>query len=130
MEESRTKLINYWLKTAEEDLRVVDHLFEKGDYTWALFIAHLVLEKVFKGYYVKVIGKPAPYSHSLRYLAQQASLELNEEQKELLRTVTRFSIEARYPGQKSDFYKLCTKDYTEDCLRRIKEFYRWILKKF
>ena len=68
MEESRTKLINYWLKTAEEDLRVVDHLFEKGDYTWALFIAHLVLEKVFKGYYVKVIGKPAPYSHSLRYL--------------------------------------------------------------
>jgi len=52
---------------------------------------------------VKAVGKRAPYSHSLRYLAQQASLELNEEQKELLRTVTRFNIEARYPSKKSDF---------------------------
>jgi hypothetical protein len=63
-------------------------------------------------------------------LAQQASLELNDEQKELLRTVTRFNIEARYPSEKSDFNKLCTKDYAEDYLRRIKEFYQWILKRF
>jgi len=49
MGENRTKLVNYWLKTAKEDLKVVDHLFEKGDYSWALFIAHLVLEKVLKG---------------------------------------------------------------------------------
>ena len=130
VEESRMKLINHWLKTAEDDLKVVDHLFEKGDYTWALFIGHLVLEKVLKGYYVKVVGKQAPYSHSPRYLAQQASLELNEEQKELLRTVTRFNIETRYPSEKSDFYKLCTKDYTEGYLKRIKEFYQWMLEKF
>jgi len=130
MEENRAKLVNYWLKTAEEDLKVVDHLFEKGDYIWALFVAHLVLEKVLKGYYVKEIGTQVPYSHSLRYLAQQALLELNDEQKELLRTVTRFDIEARYPSEKSDFHKLCTKDYTEGYLKRIKEFYRWMLKKF
>ena len=105
-------------------------IFEKEDYSWALFIGHLVLEKVLKGYYVKEVGKQVPYSHSLRYLAQQVSLELNEEQKELLRTVTRFNIEARYPSEKSDFYKLCTKDYTQGYLNRIKEFYQWILKKF
>ena len=130
MEENRTKLVNYWLKTAKEDLKVVDHLFEKEDYSWALFIGHLVLEKVLKGYYVKEVGKQVPYSHSLRYLAQQLSLELNDEQKELLRTVTRFNIEVRYPSEKSDFYKLCTKDYTQGYLNRIKEFYQWILKKF
>lgn len=130
MNENRTKLVDYWLRMAKEDLKAVDHLFEKGDYTWALFIGHLVLEKVLKGYYMKVVGKQTPYSHSLRYLAQQASLELNEEQKELLRTVTRFNIEARYPSEKSDFYKLCTKDYTEGYLKRIKEFYQWMLKKF
>jgi HEPN domain-containing protein len=130
MEENRAKLVNYWLKTAGEDSKVVGHLFEKGDYTWALFVAHLVLEKVLKGYYVMMVGTQAPYSHSLRYLAQQASLELNEEQKELLGTVTRFDIEARYPSGKSDFYKLCTRDYTEGYLKRIKEFYQWMLKKF
>ena len=43
VEESRKRLIDYWLNSVEEDLKVVDHLFEKGDYTWALFIGHLVL---------------------------------------------------------------------------------------
>ena len=130
MEESRRKLVDYWLKSAEEDLKVVDHLFEKGDYTWALFVGHLVLEKILKGYHVKEVGKEVPYTHSLRYLAQQASLELGDEQKELLRTVTRFNIEARYPIEKSDFYKLCTKEYTEDYLEKIKGFYQWMRKKF
>jgi len=56
MEESRTKLIDYWLRMAKEDLKVVDHLFEKEDYIWALFIAHLVLEKVLKGYQSSING--------------------------------------------------------------------------
>jgi len=130
MEESRTKLVNYWLKTAKEDLKVVDHLFEKEDYSWALFVGHLVLEKVLKGYYVKEVGKQVSYTHSLSYLAHKCSLELSDEQIELLEDVTRFNIEARYPSEKSDFYKLCTRDYTEGYLNRIKEFYLWMLKKF
>jgi len=130
MEENRTKLVNYWLKTAKEDLKVADHLFEKEDYSWALFIGHLVLEKVLKGYYAKEVGKQVPYTHSLSYLAHECSLELSDEQIELLEDVTRFNIEARYPSEKSDFYKLCTKDYTEGYLNRIKEFYQWMLKKF
>ncbi len=130
MEQSSKRLIEYWLESAEEDLKVVDHLFEKGDYTWALFIAHLVLEKVLKGYYVKEVGKQVPYTHSLRYLAQQTSLELNGEQKELLRTVTRFNIETRYPSEKSDFYELCTEEFTGDYLAKIKGFYQWMLKRF
>jgi len=130
MEESRTKLIDYWLKSAEEDLKVVDHLFEKGDYTWALFIGHLVLEKVLKGYYVKVVDKNAPYTHSLSLLAERTKLNLTDDQQELLEKVTDFSIKARYPGTKFEFYKLCTKEYTEGWLRKIKEFYQWMLKRF
>lgn len=130
MEESRKRLIDYWLKSAEEDLKVVDHLFEKGDYTWALFIGHLVLEKVLKGYYVKVVDKNAPYTHSLSLLAERTKLNLTEEQQKLLEKVTDFSIKARYPGIKFDFYKLCTRSYTEDYLERIKEFYQWMLRKF
>jgi hypothetical protein len=45
--------------------------------TFLLFIAHLVLKKVLKGYYMKAVGEQSPYSHGLRYVAQQASLELN-----------------------------------------------------
>ncbi|MCG8603545.1 HEPN domain-containing protein, partial [bacterium] len=31
----------------------MEHLFEKEDYHWALYIGHLVIEKLLKAYYVK-----------------------------------------------------------------------------
>jgi HEPN domain-containing protein len=40
--------INYWIKTAEYDLPVAEHLYESGYYIWCLFIGHLVLEKNIK----------------------------------------------------------------------------------
>jgi len=45
---TREELINYWLEAAERDWVVIDHLFEKGDYHYALFFGHLVIEKMLK----------------------------------------------------------------------------------
>jgi len=129
MDKNREKLIQYWLEAAKKDLPVIDHLFDKGDYTWALFLAHLVLEKVLKAYYVKKIGKVVPYTHSLSLLAEKSNLKLSDKQKELLEKVTDFNIEARYPEETFSFYKICTKEFAGEYLNRIKEFYLWILKK-
>ena len=43
--------IQYWLDCAEHDLPVAEHLFEKGDYSWSLFIRHIVLEKSIKAFF-------------------------------------------------------------------------------
>ena len=45
--------IGYWLKSAEHDLEVAETLFQNKKYDWCLFIAHLVLEKILKAYFVK-----------------------------------------------------------------------------
>lgn len=37
--------IEYWIKTADHDLKTAEHLFDNGYYMWCLFIGHLVLEK-------------------------------------------------------------------------------------
>jgi HEPN domain-containing protein len=42
------KAVQYWLTTATDDLIAAEHLFQSGDYTHALFFAHLYLEKVLK----------------------------------------------------------------------------------
>ncbi|MEI6091420.1 MAG: hypothetical protein WCR42_13275 [bacterium] len=31
----------------------MEHLFESGDYSYSLFIGHLVLEKILKAHFVK-----------------------------------------------------------------------------
>ena len=40
--------IKYWLKSADQDWSAANHLFEKKDYTYALFFSHLTLEKILK----------------------------------------------------------------------------------
>ena len=68
--------ISYWWKSAESDLKVAEHLLEKEDFHYCLFIGHLVLEKSLKALYVKYKNSQAPYKHSLPLLAQKVGLEL------------------------------------------------------
>ncbi|GAB6162313.1 HEPN domain-containing protein [Desulfothermus naphthae] len=119
--------ISYWLKSAEHDLEVADTLFQSKKYDWCLFIAHLVLEKVLKAYFVKRYNKLPPKIHNLIRLAEMANLELTEGQKVFLDEVNDFNLAIRYPDYKFEFYKRCTEDFTKQYFKGIKEFYKWLL---
>lgn len=122
-----TDVVKYWLKCAEEDLKVMEHLFEKGDYHYGLFLGHLLIEKTLKAYYVKTIGEHAPFTHGLIYLAEKSNLKLTAEQTTLLEAVNQFNLEARYPDKKFEFYRLCTREFSAPYQKQIKEFYQWLL---
>ena len=121
--------INYWLNAAAHDLDVAETLFEKNKYDWCLFIAHLVLEKTLKAFYVRDNRKMPPPIHKLDILALKTNLNLSTEKLEFLKKVNEFNIEARYPDKKFSFYKLCTKEFTEKYFTEIKEIYKWLLEK-
>lgn len=88
------------------------HLLEKGDYTWSLFMGHLVLEKLLKAWHVQHIHNTPPFIHDLVRLAEKGKLPLDEEQKDFLDTISTFNIRARYDDYKMKFYKKCSKDFT------------------
>jgi HEPN domain-containing protein len=118
--------INYWLESAEHDLDTARTLFDSGKYDWCLFISHLVLEKLLKAIFVKNNeNKIPPKIHNLVRLAQAAKADLDEEQLLFLNEVNDFNLEVRYPEYKNEFYKICTKEFTEGYFTRIKEFYKW-----
>lgn len=54
------ELAKYWMETAEKDYITMRNLYETGDYHWALFMGHLVLEKLLKACYVKMMEEHAP----------------------------------------------------------------------
>jgi HEPN domain-containing protein len=120
--------IRYWLTTAAHDLDVADALFASAKYDYCLFLGHLALEKVLKACWVRdnENNQPPPI-HNLLTIASETKLQLSTEQKEFLRLVNRFHIEARYPDFKMSFYKLCTHDYSQQQLAAIKEIYQWLL---
>ena len=118
--------MQYWLKSAEDDWQVSQHLFKNGDYSYSLFFGHLTVEKTLKAIYVDRFNDNPPYTHRLIYLAEKASLKLSKEKIRLLEVVTDFNLEARYPDEKFSFKKRCTKDFTEKHLKKIGAIKKWL----
>lgn len=121
--------VKYWLKTADQDWKVANHLFEKKDYPYALFFCHLAIEKILKAIFTDKKDKTPPFSHNLVYLSEKAGLELNDENLELLEEVSDFNLEARYPDDKFSFYKKSTMEFTENKLKQIERLKKWLLQK-
>jgi len=62
----------------------------------------------------------------LRRIGELAGLEFDDNKKIILDTISRFNINARYDDYKANFYKLCTKEFTEKWITQIKEIRQWI----
>ena len=118
--------IEYWIESADNDLTVAEHLFQSSDYSWCLFVGHLLLEKILKALYVRNNRKVPPKTHNLLTLSKLIGLNLTPEQEEFLSRVNDFNIEARYPDFEMQFAELCTKEFTLENLSKIKGFYRWL----
>ena len=121
--------IKYWVDSAEYDFEVMNSLFGSGHYIWALFVGHLVVEKLLKAYYVKAVNADTPYTHNLLEIAKRAGLGLSESQEYFLDEVTTFNIKARYPDYKKEFYKKADKIFTKTVVTRIREFRVWLKEK-
>lgn len=119
--------IQYWLDGADHDLLAAEILFSNERYDWGLFLAHLVLEKTLKALFVSA-NKNAlpPRTHNLVKLSEHASVHLSDEQKVFLDEVSDFNLEVRYPEFKREFFKLCTKELSENYFVRIKEMHKWL----
>jgi HEPN domain-containing protein len=69
---NKQELIDYWYTGASHDLNAMDNLFSAGNYDWALFIAHIVIEKNLKARWVFDHGPSVPpKTHGLDRLARE-----------------------------------------------------------
>lgn len=125
---SKEEKTKYWIKSADNDWIVAVHLFEKGDYSYALFFGHLTLEKLLKAIFVSKFDESPPFTHRLTYLAEKTGLSLSPERLETLEIVTDFNLEARYPDEKFSFHKKCTREFTETYLNKITEIKEWLVQ--
>lgn len=125
---TKEEVIHDWVEQSDMDLPVMESLFSNGHYVWALFVGHLVVEKLLKAYYVKKMDVKIPRSHNLTKIAAMAGLELSNERKLFLEEVTTFNLEARYSDYKQRFHKVATKDFAEHKIAGIKEVRQWLLQ--
>lgn len=126
--ENIDKIVQHWIDASEKDFQTMQNLLRSGDYSWAMFLGHLVLEKLLKAHFVKNLKKHALFTHDLLRLATKAELIFNDEIEEWLDDISTFNINARYDNYKQDFYKLCTKDFAKLWSERIEIIRQWLIK--
>jgi len=119
-------ITNYWIDSSNGDYKTMIDLFHTGNYGWALFVGHLVIEKLFKAYYAKIHGEYPPMLHDLRRIGEKSGIVFDDYKLIIVETISQFNIQARYDDYKRNFYKLCTKEYTETWIENIKEIRLWI----
>ena len=122
--------MNFWIESSDEDYDTMMYMKEGKKNTWSLFMGQMVIEKLLKALYAKK-NKNAPYapkSHDLLYLAEKIGIELAEEQKISLDTISDFNMNARYDDYKKEFYAKCTDEYTEKQIENIEGVREWLKK--
>lgn len=123
------KIVNHWITTSDDDFNTMEMLFISKSYGWSLFLGHISTEKLLKALYVKKFNEHAPFTHNLYRLAELIGLELSDEHADWLDEITSFNLNARYDDYKKEFYNLCTPQYTETWIKKIKVLRIWIKEK-
>lgn len=120
------KLIKYWMEGSDDDYDTMMAMYDSKRYNWALFIGHLMVEKLLKAYYIKVKFNHPPFIHNLLRIAEKADLVLTEDQRGQLITITAFNINSRYDDYKMSFKNMCTPEFTTEWINKLKELRLWI----
>lgn len=116
----------FWRQAANRDWKTAGDLFKTKHYDACLFFCHLCLEKSLKGLIVGLTRKEPPYTHDLEKLAKLAQLSITDEQATWLHVISGFNIAGRYDTVKRDFYKRCTKTFTEKYLAITRQLFLWL----
>ncbi len=121
-------IVKHWSNSSDNDYNTMQNLIKSGDFNWALFLGHLVIEKLLKAHFAKNNHKHPIFTHDLLRLASKAGLNISKEYEEWLDDITTFNINTRYDNYKQNFYNLCTKEFAEIWILRIVELRQWLIK--
>jgi len=123
--------VKHWIDLVDDDIISAEVLAEKSRNLHAGFHCQQAVEKILKGYFIKVRDEVHPHIHNLLKLVYLAELsdKLSEEQNLFLKELNPLYIEARYDSYKKEIAATLTDERVECILKRTKEFVQWIKEK-
>ena len=73
----KEKLINHWIDSSDKDFKTMIDLYQTKNNNWALFMGHLVIEKLLKALYVTSKNEFPPLIHDLRRIIEKSEIEID-----------------------------------------------------
>ncbi|MBL7878109.1 MAG: HEPN domain-containing protein [Cyclobacteriaceae bacterium] len=121
--------INYWKREAERNWETALYLKKGSQRVMALFMLHLVTEKLLKAHWVKDnFDNQPPRTHDLQNLHNQTELDLPAEEYDYLAIVNQWSIDTRYPDYKEKIYSIASESYVNTQFEKIIKLKKCLLE--
>jgi len=119
--------VRYWMKGAEENFASMKRVFDTGEYVWALFIGHLVIEKLLKACCARRLGADVPKIHDLTRLAKKAGIALSTEREDDLDRLTLLQTNVRYDNRRGVPTRRAQRTWAQGHIESITELRKWLL---
>jgi len=117
--------LNAWCKAARSDLDTAVLLIQESKYMHGLLFCHYAIEKGLYAHVLK-LSKDLPVdSVSLTRLPSLANVRLGEQDTELLKELTNYQLELRFPDNN---YNHLSEQKVLDYLKRSRELFIWLEK--
>jgi len=120
-------IVQHWRESSEQNYATMQNLIKTKEYSWALFIGHLVVEKLIKALYVKKLHQHPVFKHDLLWLIKKINVDLPSNYIEWLDEVTTFNLNARYDDYKQSFHKRCTPEFSKEWIDKIEILRQWLI---
>ena len=119
--------VKHWIDLADSDVSAAETLMKNKHNLHAGFMCQQAVEKIIKGYFIKVRNEVHPHIHDLTKLVKLAELHdlLNDEQISFIKKLNPLYIEARYSEYKMRIAESLTDDIILKTLTQTKEFVLW-----
>jgi HEPN domain-containing protein len=119
-----------WFSQAEYDFQTAQAMVSTGHGMYAVFMAHLAIEKALKGIYHKKSGTLPPRTHSLLALLRLNELTPSAEVGEFMGDLDQASVATRYPEELVKLQAAYPRPVVEKILMQTKEALVWARKMF
>jgi HEPN domain-containing protein len=118
-----------WFQQAEYDLATAGDMLKAGRLYYVLFCCQQAVEKMLKAVYARKLEEVPPRTHQLVRIAEEAKLDLSEEQKDFMRELSAYYVQSRYPGEMEDMESRISEDLANRVLKRTQELLQWLRSK-
>jgi HEPN domain-containing protein len=119
-----------WLVQAEADFETAQAMLNIKHYVYAVFMAHLAIEKALKGIYHKKFNELPPKTHSLSWLLEKNGLTPTTSMEEFIDRLDYASIATRYPEELMKLRAAYPRPVVEGIVSQSKEVLIWVKKMF
>ena len=120
-------VVERWVEQARYDLDTARAMLNSSRYLYVLFCCQQAVEKTIKAIIAKQSNEFPPRIHALIRLAEVAALELTEERTQLLRELSNYYIQTRYPEEIPAMSAKISESQTSLILEQTEEMMQWLL---